>query len=189
MRVGFNRCCWELAVIAYNFIFIPSVSTHIWYDWVHWKKKNLLSCHLEVFFYSRLFIYSLFLKSVRRRLLLPIQPSKRIFQPRHDYFPHQVLSTLHEYPCLETCTPLLHYISGCVRLAWKMANHLVPYYLDQDFALGKSSIHTIAYKIAHQFTNLSIPRIACAAWSFSVRSKAEYECIAFTQNTSAWMMN
>lgn len=48
----------------------------------------------------------------------------------------QVLSTLHEYPCLETCLPLLHYISACVRLAWKMANHMVPYYLDQDFALG-----------------------------------------------------
>lgn len=49
---------------------------------------------------------------------------------------HQVLSTLHEYPCLETCLPLLHYISACVRLAWKMANHTAPYYLDQDFTLG-----------------------------------------------------
>lgn len=49
----------------------------------------------------------------------------------------QVLSTLHEYPCLETCIGLLHYISACVRIAWKMANHTIPYYLDQDFALGE----------------------------------------------------
>lgn len=48
----------------------------------------------------------------------------------------QVLSTLHEYPCLETCTPLVHYISVCVRLAWKMINQKVPYYLDNDFNLG-----------------------------------------------------
>ncbi|KAL5284312.1 hypothetical protein ACFFRR_006537 [Megaselia abdita] len=49
---------------------------------------------------------------------------------------NQVLSTLHEYPCLETCTPLVHYISVCVRLAWKMINQKVPYYLDNDFNLG-----------------------------------------------------
>uniref|UniRef100_T1GL76 Mitochondria-eating protein n=1 Tax=Megaselia scalaris TaxID=36166 RepID=T1GL76_MEGSC len=48
----------------------------------------------------------------------------------------QVLSTLHEYPCLETCTPLVHYISASVRLAWKMINQKVPYYLDNDFNLG-----------------------------------------------------
>lgn len=49
---------------------------------------------------------------------------------------HQVLVTLHEYPCLENCLPLLSYISACVRLAWKMANHTVPYFLDLDFTLG-----------------------------------------------------
>ncbi|XP_055594654.1 uncharacterized protein LOC129745527 [Uranotaenia lowii] len=49
---------------------------------------------------------------------------------------NQVLSTLHEYPCLETCIPLIHYISDCVRLAWKMSNQTVPYYLDTDFTLG-----------------------------------------------------
>lgn len=50
--------------------------------------------------------------------------------------PFQVLSTLHEYPCLDTCTPLVHYISDCVRMAWRMVNQLNPYYLDMDFALG-----------------------------------------------------
>ncbi|EDS35945.1 conserved hypothetical protein [Culex quinquefasciatus] len=49
---------------------------------------------------------------------------------------NQVLSTLHEYPCLEACIPLIHYISDCVRLAWKMTNQTVPYYLDTDFTLG-----------------------------------------------------
>ncbi|XP_053698440.1 uncharacterized protein LOC128745398 [Sabethes cyaneus] len=49
---------------------------------------------------------------------------------------NQVLSTLHEYPCLETCVPLIHYISDCVRLAWKMTNQIIPYYLDTDFTLG-----------------------------------------------------
>ena len=49
---------------------------------------------------------------------------------------NQVLSTLHEYPCLETCIPLIHYISDCVRLAWKMVNQTNPYYLDMDFTLG-----------------------------------------------------
>ena len=49
----------------------------------------------------------------------------------------QVLSTLHEYPCLESCPPLIHYVSACVRLAWKMVNQKVPYYLDNDFNLGK----------------------------------------------------
>nr|XP_029729680.1 uncharacterized protein LOC109415420 [Aedes albopictus] len=49
---------------------------------------------------------------------------------------NQVLSTLHEYPCLEACIPLIHYISDCVRLAWKMTNQAVPYYLDTDFTLG-----------------------------------------------------
>lgn len=51
-------------------------------------------------------------------------------------FIEKVLSTLHEYPSLETCIPLIHYISACVRLAWKMANQLIPYYLDTDFTLG-----------------------------------------------------
>ncbi|XP_055385151.1 uncharacterized protein LOC129614526 [Condylostylus longicornis] len=49
---------------------------------------------------------------------------------------NQVLSTLHEYPCLESCTPLIHFISKCVRLAWKMVNQKSPYYLDNDFTLG-----------------------------------------------------
>lgn len=44
--------------------------------------------------------------------------------------------TLHEYPCLENCLPLIDYITACVRLAWKMANHTVPYFLDLDFTLG-----------------------------------------------------
>lgn len=52
-------------------------------------------------------------------------------------FTSQVLSTLHEYPCLEACIPLIHYISDCVRLAWKMTNQTVPYYLDTDFTLGE----------------------------------------------------
>lgn len=56
----------------------------------------------------------------------------------HTYkFTSQVLSTLHEYPCLEACIPLIHYISDCVRLAWKMTNQTVPYYLDTDFTLGE----------------------------------------------------
>lgn len=50
---------------------------------------------------------------------------------------NQVLSTLHEYPCLEACIPLIHYISDCVRLAWRMVNQTNPYYLDTDFTLGK----------------------------------------------------
>lgn len=49
---------------------------------------------------------------------------------------NQVLVTLHEYPCLEMCLPLLGYISACVRLAWRMANHSTPYYLDLDFTLA-----------------------------------------------------
>lgn len=49
---------------------------------------------------------------------------------------NQVLVTLHEYPCLENCLPLLGYISACVRLAWKMANHTTPYFLDLDFTLA-----------------------------------------------------
>uniref|UniRef100_A0A1A9WN15 Mitochondria-eating protein n=1 Tax=Glossina brevipalpis TaxID=37001 RepID=A0A1A9WN15_9MUSC len=49
---------------------------------------------------------------------------------------NQVLSTLHEYPCLESCPPLTHYVSNCVRLAWKMVNQKIPYYLDTDFNLG-----------------------------------------------------
>uniref|UniRef100_A0A182M7M0 Mitochondria-eating protein n=2 Tax=Myzomyia TaxID=59140 RepID=A0A182M7M0_9DIPT len=49
---------------------------------------------------------------------------------------NQVLSTLHEYPCLEACIPLIHYISDCVRLAWRMVNQTNPYYLDTDFTLG-----------------------------------------------------
>ncbi|TMW52717.1 hypothetical protein DOY81_002167 [Sarcophaga bullata] len=49
---------------------------------------------------------------------------------------NQVLSTLHEYPCLESCPPLTHYVSACVRLAWKMVNQKVPYYLDNDFNLS-----------------------------------------------------
>ncbi|KAL9893174.1 uncharacterized protein LOC119640886 [Glossina fuscipes] len=49
---------------------------------------------------------------------------------------NQVLSTLHEYPCLDSCPPLTHYVSNCVRLAWKMVNQKVPYYLDIDFNLG-----------------------------------------------------
>uniref|UniRef100_A0A1B0GGG9 Mitochondria-eating protein n=1 Tax=Glossina morsitans morsitans TaxID=37546 RepID=A0A1B0GGG9_GLOMM len=49
---------------------------------------------------------------------------------------NQVLSTLHEYPCLDSCPPLTHYVSNCVRLAWKMVNQKVPYYLDTDFNLG-----------------------------------------------------
>ncbi|XP_013118485.2 uncharacterized protein LOC106095724 isoform X2 [Stomoxys calcitrans] len=49
---------------------------------------------------------------------------------------NQVLSTLHEYSCLESCPPLTHYVSACVRLAWKMVNQKVPYYLDNDFNLG-----------------------------------------------------
>lgn len=54
---------------------------------------------------------------------------------KHTIF-FKVLSTLHEYPCLDTCTPLIHYISECVRHAWKMSNQLIPYYLDMDFTLG-----------------------------------------------------
>lgn len=49
----------------------------------------------------------------------------------------KVLSTLHEYPCLESCPSLIHYVSACARLAWKMVNQKVPYYLDNDFNLGK----------------------------------------------------
>ncbi|XP_022211090.2 uncharacterized protein LOC111066648 isoform X1 [Drosophila obscura] len=49
---------------------------------------------------------------------------------------NQVLSTLHEYPCLESCPPLTHYVSTCVRLAWRMINQKAPYYLDMDFNLG-----------------------------------------------------
>ncbi|XP_026849114.1 uncharacterized protein LOC6595045 [Drosophila persimilis] len=49
---------------------------------------------------------------------------------------NQVLSTLHEYPCLESCPPLTHYVSACVRLAWRMINQKAPYYLDMDFSLG-----------------------------------------------------
>ncbi|XP_002073436.2 uncharacterized protein LOC6650147 [Drosophila willistoni] len=49
---------------------------------------------------------------------------------------NQVLSTLHEYPCLETCPPLTHFVSACVRLAWRMINQKAPYYLDTDFNLG-----------------------------------------------------
>ncbi|EDW99069.2 uncharacterized protein LOC6538844 [Drosophila yakuba] len=49
---------------------------------------------------------------------------------------NQVLSTLHEYPCLESCPPLTHYVSACVRLAWRMINQKAPYYLDMDFNLG-----------------------------------------------------
>ncbi|KAM7363945.1 uncharacterized protein ACRADG_000669 [Cochliomyia hominivorax] len=49
---------------------------------------------------------------------------------------NQVLSTLHEYPCLESCPPLVHFVSACARLAWKMVNQKVPYYLDNDFNLS-----------------------------------------------------
>lgn len=49
---------------------------------------------------------------------------------------NQVLSTLHEYPCLESCIPLVHYIKASVRVAWKMANQSTPYYLDNDYGLG-----------------------------------------------------
>ncbi|XP_055907872.1 uncharacterized protein LOC129942816 [Eupeodes corollae] len=49
---------------------------------------------------------------------------------------NQVLSTLHEYPCLETCLPLTKFISDSVRQAWKMVNQKCPYYLDSDFNLG-----------------------------------------------------
>uniref|UniRef100_A0A034W3A6 Mitochondria-eating protein n=1 Tax=Bactrocera dorsalis TaxID=27457 RepID=A0A034W3A6_BACDO len=49
---------------------------------------------------------------------------------------NQVLSTLHEYPCLESCPPLTHFVSACVRLAWRMINQKSPYYLDTDFNLG-----------------------------------------------------
>ncbi|XP_017871580.1 PREDICTED: uncharacterized protein LOC108619480 isoform X1 [Drosophila arizonae] len=49
---------------------------------------------------------------------------------------NQVLSTLHEYPCLESCPPLTHFVSACVRLAWRMINQKAPYYLDTDFNLG-----------------------------------------------------
>ncbi|SPP89943.1 uncharacterized protein LOC117591458 [Drosophila guanche] len=49
---------------------------------------------------------------------------------------NQVLSTLHEYPCLESCPTLTNYVSACVRLAWRMINQKAPYYLDMDFNLG-----------------------------------------------------
>lgn len=55
---------------------------------------------------------------------------------------NQVLSTLHEYPCLESCPPLTHYVSACVRLAWRMINQKAPYYLDTDFNLGKNGKRT-----------------------------------------------
>lgn len=55
---------------------------------------------------------------------------------------NQVLSTLHEYPCLESCPPLTHYVSACVRLAWRMINQKAPYYLDTDFNLGKNEKRT-----------------------------------------------
>ncbi|CAO1426453.1 unnamed protein product [Diamesa hyperborea] len=51
---------------------------------------------------------------------------------------NQVLSTLHEYPCLSiSFVPLKNYITDCVRLAWKMSNETCPYYLDMDFTMGK----------------------------------------------------
>lgn len=53
----------------------------------------------------------------------------------------QVLATLHDYPCLSACIALVHYISACVRLAWKMVNHAIPYHLDQDISLGKFKAH------------------------------------------------
>ncbi|XP_067619757.1 uncharacterized protein [Eurosta solidaginis] len=49
---------------------------------------------------------------------------------------NQVLSTLHEYPCLHSCPALTHFVSTCVRLAWRMVNQKSPYYLDSDFNLG-----------------------------------------------------
>ncbi|XP_054736998.1 uncharacterized protein LOC129243749 [Anastrepha obliqua] len=49
---------------------------------------------------------------------------------------NQVLSTLHEYPCLESCPPLTHFVSACVRLTWHMINQKSPYYLDSNFNLG-----------------------------------------------------
>lgn len=48
----------------------------------------------------------------------------------------QVLSTLHEYPCLETCHPLKVYLKSSVRLAWQMVTQSEPYYLDNDLKLG-----------------------------------------------------
>lgn len=71
----------------------------------------------------------------------------------------QVLSTLHEYPCLETCTPLVHYISICVRLAWKMINQKVPYYLDNDFNLG-NYYDRVNHFILDVFSQVSFARIS-----------------------------
>ncbi|XP_012160530.1 uncharacterized protein LOC101459611 isoform X1 [Ceratitis capitata] len=48
----------------------------------------------------------------------------------------QVLSTLHEYPSLESCPALTHFVSSSVRLAWRMINQKSPYFLDNDFNLG-----------------------------------------------------
>lgn len=47
-----------------------------------------------------------------------------------------MLSTLHEFPCLESCDPLSSYLTQSVRLAWQMVNQTMPYYLDNDFKLG-----------------------------------------------------
>lgn len=62
---------------------------------------------------------------------------------------NQVLATLHDYPCLSTCVSLLHYISICVRLAWKMANHVVPYYLDQDITVGEFITISFSFRRIH----------------------------------------
>lgn len=70
-------------------------------------------------------------------ILCTIFPGLFVFLLQTHKFNSQVLSTLHEYPCLEACIPLIHYISDCVRLAWKMTNQTVPYYLDTDFTLGQ----------------------------------------------------
>lgn len=48
----------------------------------------------------------------------------------------QVLSTLHEFPCLETCEALKSYLKHSVRLAWQMVNHSPSYHLDNDLKLG-----------------------------------------------------
>ncbi|XP_077292427.1 uncharacterized protein LOC143915593 [Arctopsyche grandis] len=46
---------------------------------------------------------------------------------------NQVLSTLHEYPCLERCGGLLQYVSDCCRLAWILCNQIPPLTIDTDF--------------------------------------------------------